>query len=160
MKFEQFKQFCHDHGVTPRDEVLEGIYKEVQKLLKDGGIQNPGQQIIAFYCEQYKERGLGSRPVIEPKDATRLKGIVKSQGVERMKQLLTTYFGMQDSFFVQRNWDLFTFLNNLSRVATQMEKGRTVSRTEANQLDRRQANVQAIRDYRTMRSKHDDGSEG
>lgn len=119
---------------------LEQLHKELVALdKKPKGVQ----EFIARYCELWSAR-YPSSPPINGKAAGVAKRVVKDLGLPRALELIESYLGMNEGFFVQRRHDLVTFESNLNAVAT----GKTVTRAQVRQTEERsgaQSQLERIR---------------
>ncbi len=95
----------------------------------------PKNNLIAHYCDAWKLR-YGSNPMILPKDAGQLKKFVEAIGVERSKQVITTYLSMPEKWFVTKRHDISTMIANLNAIQQFMNNGKVLTTSTSKELER------------------------
>lgn len=90
-------------------------------------IENIGQKIYAHYCEVWKLK-YKTNPAYDAKGSKNLKSFCEKNGLDKTKELLTTYLQMNDQWFLTKTHDITTFLSNLNKVTLFLETGNNLSR--------------------------------
>jgi hypothetical protein len=91
-------------------------------------------EVIAFYCEQWRERYHGN-PDVGSKGSGQVKTLVKDFGVEKAKRLIQAYLQMPDSLYVTRRHDLGTLLLNTNPVSHFIATGKVVTKEVLKKLE-------------------------
>ena len=111
---------------------------------------SPAQQLIAVYCLAWKER-YKTAPIIDGPNANAARLITTGKNkipFQRAIDLVQTYILMNDRWFLTKRHDLITFKTNLNAVAIKHDTGSSINVIQAQDMERADANVQAIREYR------------
>jgi hypothetical protein len=144
MTLLKWRMIVAEFNVLIPGHVIDAIYCRVMEEMRDPNeAKNPGQQAIAFFCEAHAKMR-GSKAIFEAKDTRRLKDLAKQVGMTKLKDLILTYFSMNDPIFVSRSFDLFTFLNSVSRIQQKLDHGQAPTQEEARRIDKTQTNVNAF----------------
>jgi hypothetical protein len=144
LTLEAFKQLCRDEGfgLTLPEADQERLHAALDKKLGwSKGERTDG--FIAAYAEAWEYR-YKTKPIVDGKAAGIAKRLVTDLGAQVAIELVEAYLDMSDAYYIQRRHDLQTFSFNLNQVKIYAERGETISRTELNQTDRRQANAKAF----------------
>lgn len=123
--------------------------KEAKKNLSPSAAQKVSEQsdqVIGLYFNFWKEKYTGRAP-LTGKHFSLLKGIVKTNGVERTSQLLKAFFEMPDPWFIKRRHDVETFNANLNQVAHFADTGAMVTNQQVKQADAMLTNQQLLKMY-------------
>jgi hypothetical protein len=102
--------------------------------------------VIGLYFELYENRYRGKAP-LTGKHFSLIKGVVKSNGVERASQLLRSYFEMPDAYFLKRRHDVETFNANLNQIAHYADTGSVMTNHQLRQADEQIANKQLLKSF-------------
>lgn len=95
---------------------------------------------IAIFCQEYKRRySVNYR--MTGKDVGIIKRMLSSVGLPVFERLCVAYVDMPDQWFLTRRHDLVTFESSFAKVSQFEQSGRTITRAEIDQIDRRQANA-------------------
>ena len=105
--------------------------------------QSPVQKFIATYCDSFSAR-YHTNPVIRGSDAGAAKRIVKDLGFVRACSLIEVYLTMDDSYFINSRHDLMVFEKSIQKVAVAHDTGATITRNQAQQIERRSTNRNAF----------------
>lgn len=111
---------------------------------------SPTQQFIAAFCVGWKER-YKTAPIIDGPNANAAKLITTGKNkipLQRAIDLVQTYLLMNDRWFLTKRHDILTFKANLNAVAIKHDTGSSINTNQAQDMERADANVQAIREYR------------
>ncbi len=96
--------------------------------------------VVKLYCDLWKARYQSPRsPDITGATAGRIRRLVADVGEARAAKLVEAFLQMPDSWFVTKSHSIPCFLDNITKVGLFADSGKMVSRTEANQLDRKVA---------------------
>lgn len=79
--------------------------KELNPISAATGSAPNAKNLIAFYCEKYKQR-FGVNPVITGKESGAVRNILKSMSYENAQEIITDYFDLSDAWIVQRMYAL------------------------------------------------------
>lgn len=91
---------------------------------------------IAHYCELWSKRYGGAHPAITGKDAGLMKSLVKDHGVDKVIGFIDAYLQMPDNWFLIKRHDILTLATSLNAVVHFMSTGKTVTRTELQNIDK------------------------
>jgi hypothetical protein len=95
---------------------------------------------VAAYVRAYQARyGARARPDLQGKVQGMISRFVDQTPIERACDLIQVYCQMNDPWFLTKAHDFGTFVENLSKVGLALDTGKVITRTEAHQLDRKQA---------------------
>ncbi len=111
---------------------------------------SPTQQFIAAFCVAWKERYKTAFTTDGP-NANAAKLITTGKNkipLQRAIDLVQTYLSMNDRWFLTKRHDILTFKANLNAVAIKHDTGSNINAAQAQDMERADANVQAIREYR------------
>ena len=100
-------------------------------------------EFIAAYLDEYEAR-YGAKVTLSGRDKGLAKTIVTDLGLPSAITLIRTYFQMNEGFFITRHHPLSLFHMNLQKVQTFHQTRRTVTRREADRMERREGNLQAF----------------
>jgi hypothetical protein len=142
LTLSRFRELFAELGVLASPEMVSEFYHRVMQEFGERKPE-PTNKFIAAYCEAFKRRYETNPPIIG-QSAGLAKNIVKSLGLDRACRLVETYVAMNDSYFQTKGHDLSTFYANISKVVVHHETGKSVTRSEANNLERRQTNINAF----------------
>lgn len=101
-------------------------------------VSPPPQNFISIYCDAFKKT-YGTNPIIKGKEAGIAKRIAEGLSLERIKSLIEAYFEMRDPWFVTKRHDLVTFEQNMNAVVIYADTGKTISKTQINQMEKQDA---------------------
>jgi ribosomal protein S18 len=132
-----------EHGVSIPESEQYPIFLKLKEAVEEPTQPEGVRQFIAAYCDAFRDR-YGTTPVVSGIAAGQAKNIVKTIGSARACELVGTYLKMNDSWFVQRTHDLSTFVTSMNKVVVKHQTGTSVSRQEANQLERNDATAAAF----------------
>lgn len=90
------------------------------------------KEFIARYVEAYQRRyGPTARPALTGKVLGQIKRLLADVGLARACDLIETYCGMADQWFLTKAHDFGTFVENQSKVGLALDTGKTMGRKEA-----------------------------
>lgn len=105
-------------------------------------VRSPVGYFIATYVHAYQDRhGFKARPHLGGKVQGQIKRFLEDVPLERACAMIRTYCQMNDQWFLTKGHDFGTFTENLTKVALKLDTGQAITRTEAQQGDRTQANA-------------------
>ena len=104
----------------------------------------PTQVFISAYIAAFQRRYPGGRPDLTGKAQGQIKTFLRDTPIERACELIRQYCAMTDRWFLTKGHDFETFRQNVTKVGLALDTGRTVTATEAAQMDRTQANFNAF----------------
>lgn len=90
---------------------------------------------IGTYCRVWKDK-YEARPEITGKEQGIAKRLTKDIGSERASELVESFLLMNDGWFLQKRHDLSTFEQNLNAVVQFHETGKTITRSDAKNIER------------------------
>ncbi len=105
-------------------------------------------KFIAAYIDAYRSHPkYGNSPHVKGAQAGCAKRIVQECGLDRAIDLMRSYLEMPDGWFCTKHHDLKTMADNLPKIMTFNEKGRFMTRGEAQGNDRMATNRQVLQDF-------------
>jgi hypothetical protein len=86
----------------------------------------------------------GTSPTLLGKDRGLLGNLVHDVGLPRASELVTAYLSSRESWFLTRRHDVPTLMSNLNNAALVADTGKSLTRTEINQIDKQQTNQNTL----------------
>lgn len=129
------KKVIEENGIETKAQPKKKLAKSADaESLPDA---KNASHLIAHYCDRWKiAYRVESNPVIQPKDAKTMKGLLENIGYEKSLVIITNYLRMGDNWFVTKRHDIPTMMANLNSITQFGETGKIVTRSEINQLDK------------------------
>lgn len=95
------------------------------------GVKSPVGFFVANYISAYQQRyGASARPALVGKVQGQIKRFLAETQLDRACELIQTYLGMNDSWFLTKAHDFGTFIENLSKIGLKLDTGKTTTRAE------------------------------
>lgn len=110
------------------------------------------KDLIALYCDLWRERYNAEKyPVVLPQHAKLVKTLRETAGHERAKVLITAYLSMPDSWFVTKNHDIPTLMQNLTNVSRFADTRRLITKSDIRDLEVSATNAETLKAIREGR---------
>lgn len=101
-------------------------------------IKNPVGYFIGVYRNAYRRQyGEDANPDVRGKVQGQIKALLKDVPLQRACQLIQTFCGMNDRWFLTKGHDFGTFIENLSKVGLYLDTGRATTSDEAKHAESR-----------------------
>lgn len=98
---------------------------ELEHSTKVEGIENPTREIIGHYCEEFKKR-YGVNPLVDGIASGTFKRLTVGKNrvpLDRLRELVTAYFKMNETWFVTKRHDPVTLAQNLNTISVFIQSG-------------------------------------
>ena len=128
------------------NSVHSKLHNEERKLPLEKPSENPTQEFIQFYCDEFKKL-YGTFPPIDGGVAGIAKNLVKTLGLVKCRDLMVTYLKMRRKDFVLKHHDLRTFKFNLNAIMVHDRMGRSIDQFDANHIALQEHNRSVVEEY-------------
>lgn len=93
------------------------------------------QEAIAHYCSEWKLK-YKSAGVMTRQQVGQVKSMAQDIPLTRLKQLITSYLKMNDTWFIKKRHDLTTMKQNLQAISHFADTGAVITNSRLNQMDK------------------------
>lgn len=124
-------------NTNTKDKELKASTKKTEKNLASSDDSkkesSPVSEFIAEFIRTHQNRfGEGSRPELGGRVLGMIKNLLNDQPLGRMKQLIQTYYQMEDPWFQKKGYDFGTFYSNIQKVSIALDTGTTSNLSHIN----------------------------
>ncbi len=133
-------------GIIDKNGSLVLTIKSPERFFKKPAKKSYANEVVAHYCDKYKET-YGTNPVVTGKTAGIAKRLSSQLSLHRIKNLISHYLKMKDSYFVSRSHDLAVLESSINKVNLSFEMGLNVTTKQAMKQEQTQMSVQAARSW-------------